>query len=359
MALAAVVETVTLLFDMGTLREIVFDCRSAPGLARFWASVLRDYAVRAYDDAEIARLAALGLTPETDPTVLVDGPGPSLCFQQVPCRHQPQGRVHVDVHAGDREQEVSRLCALGASLVRTSDHYTVLADPEGNHFCVVSGAPSTGTVAKHRLAALSESDPTIEVREEPITSLAELGRISAAFQVERLLDVSPSRGGLGGLLLQERPAQVTWTKDYDALPSNDPASWPRRFDVSSWGLLTAWCNGRRAGSAVLAVDGAALAMLEARPTDAVLWDLRVDPELRRLGIGAALLRAAEHWTASAGRTGMVAETQNVNVPACLTYARQGFTLATIQRHAYPDLPDEVRLIWHKQLGQRAARAHSL
>jgi GNAT superfamily N-acetyltransferase len=335
---------------MGTLREIVFDCHCAPDLARFWAGVLHNYALRAYDDAEIARLAALGLTPDTDPTVLVDGPGPSLCFQQVPHRHEPHRRMHVDVLVGDREHEVSRLCALGASLVRTSDHYTVLADPEGNHFCVVDAAPSAGAPpAKAPFVAESESHPLIEVRADPITSLAEVGRISAAFRVERLLDVLPAHGGLGGLLLQVRPVEVTWTKDYDALPSNEPASWPRRFDVSCWGLLTARYNGRPAGAAVLAVDSAALAMLEARPGDAVLWDLRVDPELRRLGVGAALLHAAERWTASTGRTGMLAETQNVNLPACRAYARHGFTLAAIQRHAYPELPNEVRLVWHKQI----------
>ena len=71
---------------MGKIREIVFDCDAAPALARFWAEILDGYSVRAYDQAEIDRLAKLGLTPETDPTVLVDGPGPMLCFQQVPHR---------------------------------------------------------------------------------------------------------------------------------------------------------------------------------------------------------------------------------------------------------------------------------
>ena len=72
---------------MGRLKEIVFDCAHAAQLARFWAALIDGYAVRAYDDAEIARLAALGFTPDTDPTVMVDGPGPSLCFQQMPARH--------------------------------------------------------------------------------------------------------------------------------------------------------------------------------------------------------------------------------------------------------------------------------
>lgn len=122
---------------MAKLREIVFDCERAPELARFWAAVLDGYAVRAYDAAEIARLAALGLTPETDPTVLVDGPGPSFCFQQAAERKTLKNRVHLDVTAPDRRREVERLIALGASIKREAEGYTVLRDPEGNEFCVL------------------------------------------------------------------------------------------------------------------------------------------------------------------------------------------------------------------------------
>ena len=46
----------------GTLKEIVFDCKRAAQLARFWAQVLAGYAVRPYDNEEITRLAKLGYT---------------------------------------------------------------------------------------------------------------------------------------------------------------------------------------------------------------------------------------------------------------------------------------------------------
>jgi hypothetical protein len=121
---------------MSSIREIVFDCAHPARLARFWASALDGYAVRPYDAAEIARLAALGLTPETDPSVLVDGPGPILCFQTVERRGTARGRVHLDVVAADRRREVARLRALGATLEREAEGYTVLCDPEGNRFCV-------------------------------------------------------------------------------------------------------------------------------------------------------------------------------------------------------------------------------
>jgi hypothetical protein len=121
---------------MSSIREIVFDCAHPARLARFWADALEGYAVRPYDAAEIARLAALGFTPETDPVVLVDGPGPSLCFQKVAQPDAARGRLHFDVVAADRRREVERLRALGATLAREAEGYTVLCDPEGNRFCV-------------------------------------------------------------------------------------------------------------------------------------------------------------------------------------------------------------------------------
>ncbi|PZF84433.1 VOC family protein [Jiangella anatolica] len=121
---------------MAVLSEIVVDCRHAPSLARFWAAVLDGYEVMPYDDAEVARLAALGLTPETDPTVAVGGPGPTLFFQQVPEPKTVKNRVHLDVEAADRAAEVDRLVALGASVHSVQKTWTVLLDPEGNEFCV-------------------------------------------------------------------------------------------------------------------------------------------------------------------------------------------------------------------------------
>lgn len=117
------------------LKEIVFDCAHPAALARFWAALVEGYAIRPYDAEEIARLAALGLTPETDPSVMVDGPGPSLCFHAVD-RGRVQGRIHLDLAVTDRDADCARALALGASILREADGYTVLADPEGNHFCL-------------------------------------------------------------------------------------------------------------------------------------------------------------------------------------------------------------------------------
>ena len=120
---------------MAILREIVFDCRHPAALARFWAAALEDYEVRPYDAEEIARLAALGLTPETDPVVMVDGPGPILCFQ-IGETGFGRNRLHLDLTTENRQAEVGRLVELGARHVRDADGFVVLEDPEGNRFCL-------------------------------------------------------------------------------------------------------------------------------------------------------------------------------------------------------------------------------
>ena len=60
-----------------------------------------------------------------------------LCFQEARAPGAGKSRLHLDVAVPDRRAEVARLCALGASLRREAEGYTVLADPEGNAFCVV------------------------------------------------------------------------------------------------------------------------------------------------------------------------------------------------------------------------------
>lgn len=132
---------------MGVLHEIVFDCDKPSVLARFWADLLDGYDVRPYDEEEVARLAALGLTPETDTTVMVDGPGPSLYFQNVDGRRYDNNRVHLDVEVANRSAEVERLKQAGATVDRVLPTYTVMRDPEGNQFCLVDPRAATTMAA--------------------------------------------------------------------------------------------------------------------------------------------------------------------------------------------------------------------
>ena len=71
-----------------------------------------------------------------------DGVGPNLNLDRRRSETQIPPRIHLDLYAEDQAAEVERLKALGATEVhwdkRPSDaDYIILADPEGNRFCVV------------------------------------------------------------------------------------------------------------------------------------------------------------------------------------------------------------------------------
>jgi len=187
----------------------------------------------------------------------------------------------------------------------------------------------------------------VEVGEEPISGLGEYAGISIAFEVSRVLDVSADPRG--GFILSERVLEVPYIKDYDGHPDDAPAQWARRFDLTNWALLVARVDGRRVGGAAVVFDPAGVTMLEGRPDVTLLQDIRVSAEVRGFGVGSALFQAAEAWARARGCRRLEIETQNVNVAACRFYARQGCRLESIDRFAYPDLPNEVQLIWIKEL----------
>jgi hypothetical protein len=112
--------------------ELVVDCREPESLAAFWAAVL-DYRVlsREEDEVEIGPEAGFG------------GPAPTLVFGRVPDPTPGKLRLHIDVSPTDRDQddELQRLLDLGArpaDVGQTGEEsWHVLADPEGNEFCLL------------------------------------------------------------------------------------------------------------------------------------------------------------------------------------------------------------------------------
>lgn len=121
---------------MARLHDIVIDCAHPASLARFWAAVLDDHKVAPYDDEELERLRGMGINdPEDDPSVLLEG-SPRIFFNRVPEAKTVKNRVHVDLRCDVPEAEVRRLSELGATLVSRDGDWFVLADPEGNEFCL-------------------------------------------------------------------------------------------------------------------------------------------------------------------------------------------------------------------------------
>lgn len=116
------------------ITELVLDCHDPERLASFWCAVL-DYVVldRADDDVEIGP-AAVGF----------GGPQPTIVLSRADEPKRAKLRLHIDVNATDRDQaaELERLLAIGARQVdigQTGDEsWHVLADPEGNEFCLLA-----------------------------------------------------------------------------------------------------------------------------------------------------------------------------------------------------------------------------
>jgi len=190
----------------------------------------------------------------------------------------------------------------------------------------------------------------VTIEEEQPLGLTEYARVPIGFSVTEVFD---DRGIEA--LLQGRPAQpvrvrVPYWKDYDRYPGGRPTDWPARFDMSRWTILAAYREAHRIGGVVLIVDASQTDLVGDCRAGAVIWDLRVAPDARGQGVGSALLRAAERRAERLGARTICVETQNVNVPACRVYQRNGYVLERATHGAYAELPDEVQMIWRKPLG---------
>jgi len=188
---------------------------------------------------------------------------------------------------------------------------------------------------------------TIDVVEEPMTDLAEYALLPIAFRVDHVLDVTARADG--GFALSARRLEIPYVKDYDAVDGEGPLHGTRRFDVSNWRLFTARVAGTQVGGATVAFNTPGLPMLEGRRDLSVLWDIRVVPDARGMGIGSALFERVEAWDQLHGCRQLKVETQNNNVAACRFYQRQGCVLGGVHRSVYPELPSEVQLLWYKDL----------
>jgi predicted enzyme related to lactoylglutathione lyase len=110
------------------LLEVVIDCADPRSLARFWMA-FTGYVVRNGDEDWVSIGAK-------DGSVIIG-------FQRVPEAKTAKNRVHLDFATADEEIAAREIEALGATRLWVSedpdDAFVVLADPEGNEFCIVRG----------------------------------------------------------------------------------------------------------------------------------------------------------------------------------------------------------------------------
>ena len=106
------------------IKSVTFDCEDALVLGAFWAAAIgTDLDEDATSDKAYVEAAGWG--------------GPNLWFQRVPEGKFAKNRLHFDLRAPSGiPEEVARLQALGASVLREGEELVVMQDPEGNEFCV-------------------------------------------------------------------------------------------------------------------------------------------------------------------------------------------------------------------------------
>lgn len=106
------------------IKSVTFDCHEPLRLAAFWAKTLGS---NVDEDS----------TPDRAWVEPAGWGGPSLWFVRVPELKVAKNRQHFDLRPTSAcSDEVRRLVALGATLVRDMGEIVVMVDPEGNEFCV-------------------------------------------------------------------------------------------------------------------------------------------------------------------------------------------------------------------------------
>jgi len=185
------------------------------------------------------------------------------------------------------------------------------------------------------------------IKEEPIEKLENYGQISIEFEVKSIFEIVGDNPETA--TFKEKHLDTPWVKDYDAIKGEGPTRWGEWWDISNWGLLQAYQNQNKIGGCVLAYKTDGVNKLEGREDITVMWDIRVDKAFRGMGIGKSLFEAAIQWSRDKGCTEIKIETQNINVPACQFYKKQGCKLHSIKRGIYKELPDEIELMWSYKL----------
>ena len=111
---------------VGALYAIVMDVNDLETCGKFWSQVLGTDIL--YQDERYLRLGHKGERP-------------TLLLQRVPERHKEKNRVHIDLDVPDLDAAVSRVQGLGGDKLRQLNEYgiewVVMADPDGNEFCLV------------------------------------------------------------------------------------------------------------------------------------------------------------------------------------------------------------------------------
>ncbi|MFC2014570.1 GNAT family N-acetyltransferase [Chloroflexota bacterium] len=163
-------------------------------------------------------------------------------------------------------------------------------------------------------------------------NINDINSMDNAFKVKSRI-IPHIKDGIFGYTINEVPG--FYTKSY---PDDE-------FDYSTYignpdrAAFLAYVNDKATGQITLRRNWNTFAWIE---------DIRVGSKYRRMDIGTRLMEAAVGWTKKTDMLGIMLETQDTNVPACLFYQKFGFTLGGVDKMLYggPKHSVETALLWY-------------
>ncbi len=189
---------------------------------------------------------------------------------------------------------------------------------------------------------MAEGPVGFRIRGLVLADVPRLREINAGFRSEAILQVEKVGDG----------PEVTWR--LQERPLLQPFDKKAGYDITDQELAAlSEFVGRGQGLLLVAeAAGKLVALLEVRPQEwnhtAFIWNILVDRDHRRRGLGRRLMEMAIAWAQSKGYRALCLETQSNNIAACRFYHHMGFRLTGIRDDLYTNRDiarGEVALFW--------------
>jgi GNAT superfamily N-acetyltransferase len=179
---------------------------------------------------------------------------------------------------------------------------------------------------------IKDDHKSLRIVELDLANINDINKVDSTFEVRSRIAPYMKEGGFG-FTLEEVPS--VYTKTYP----NDEFDYTTYIENPNKTARIAYINSEPVGQVVISRWWNNLALTE---------DIRVEPKHRRTAIATRLMDAAINWARKANKRGIMLETQDINVPACLFYQQYGFTLGGVDRMFYrgTENSSETALFWY-------------
>lgn len=146
--------------------------------------------------------------------------------------------------------------------------------------------------------------------------------------------------------LKETPVKK---QEIDLAAEEDINEWKQLFPINTSGIFVLTKDEKMIAGVIVLTHAPKIHLLENNLDNAILWDIRIDPQYQGLGLGKKLFNLACDYAKNQQCKALIIETQNNNPKAIKFYQHMGASLYKTKEHAYPEQPDEVQILFKKEL----------